>query len=454
MGSAALGSRLPGESVLKASARQSQSLSMLDTELLKSPRRFGFVKATELLEKSADGAAAVGFAHPPEQEVVRFRAVPSLGFPAADIDSARQLANGLIELQVNFMGLYGPSSPLPAYFTEAVIEEDVSIANQEARHYFLSTKGQVREYQSQRIDVTHFEAAASHIRKQIRARTLDVIRLNDGQMKTLKDGADLSAILTTSELAQFADRQLVLEVAEKAASRQRDFLDLFNHRLISLYYRAARKYQPYRDYGSGGTDAFSEKVYALMGAPQAAQRQKSALQWPRLLHFAGLLAMKQASKERIIKVLGGYFGLSNVTVEEGVLRLVDIPPDQRCALGSRNMIIGEDFMLGSRVADRCGKFRVFLGQLSLETFNAFLPASTGADHAMGKYYLALNELLQFIKPSELLCDIELELCAAAVPQFTLGRQSVCHLGWSTWLGDSPGQSRSVIIPKYEYNNKE
>jgi type VI secretion system protein ImpH len=237
----------------------------------------------------------------------------------------------------------------------------------------------------------------------------------------------------------------VLQVIEKGPGRQRDLLDIFNHRLISLYYRSTKKYQPYRDYQSGGNDAFSEQIYALMGAPSAEQREKSVLQWPRLLHFAGLLSMKQATKERIIKILSGYFGLKAVDVEEGVLRMVDIPDDQLCALGSKNVALGEDFMLGNQVPDRCGKFRVLLQQLDLDSFNDFLPAPASGDGQAGRYYQAINELLQFIKPPQLLCDVELELRADAVPEFSLSEDAPCRLGWSTWLGDTGDQSPSVVV---------
>lgn len=439
-----------GELIPATIQATASTTSALETKLLESPRNFSFVKATEMLQQTAPANGAVGFANAPADEVVRFRAVPSLGFPSADIDSCHKVNKDVVELHVNFMGLYGPSSPLPAYFTEAIIEEDVNCANQDARFYFLSNKAQIRDYQSQRIDVTRFENQASQTRKAIKAGTLDVVRLNDDQMIALKDGGELDVIINSDNLALFNARQLVIEVSEKAASRQRDFLDLFNHRLVSLFYRAAKKYQPYRDYESGGVDAFSEKVYALMGAPDAEQRERSALQWPRLLHFAGLLSMKHATKERIIKVLSGYFGLSDVRVKEGVFRWVDIPQDQQCALGRNNVVLGDSFMLGSKVADRCGKFRVMLGQLDLETFNQFLPACVAlgeadSENQPGKHYYAINELLQFIKPSELLCDVELELRADKVPKFELNSDSPCRLGWSTWLGENDGQSPSVIV---------
>lgn len=56
---------------------------------------------------------------------IRYRAMPSLAFPASDVDSYEWLEGGaqdFLELTVTFMGLYGPASPLPAYYTERVIQ--------------------------------------------------------------------------------------------------------------------------------------------------------------------------------------------------------------------------------------------------------------------------------------------------------------------------------------------
>jgi type VI secretion system protein ImpH len=171
------------------------------------------------------------------------------------------------------------------------------------------------------------------------------------------------------------------------------------------------------------------------------------MNWSRLLHFSGLMGLRNATKERIIKIVSGYFDLSKVEVEEGVLRLVNIPKTQQVALGRRNSRMGEDFMLGSTIPDRSGKFRVLLRQLNKQQFIQFLPTLENEETSsgVGASFEAINELLQFIKPRELVYDIKLELCVDEAPLFELVPDSICRLGLSTWLGDTSGQSKSVII---------
>src|SRR5262249_43284503 len=91
---------------------------------------FDFFQAVRLLERVFLEQAqddprrrrhAVGREEPPEREVVRFRALPSLSFPAGSISELRPPAAGAAangegpppEMSVAFLGRVGPSGVLP-----------------------------------------------------------------------------------------------------------------------------------------------------------------------------------------------------------------------------------------------------------------------------------------------------------------------------------------------------
>lgn len=60
----------------------------------------------------------------PTREIVRFRANPTFGFPAEEVASVAVRQTGAssgLDVMVNFLGLYGPSSPLPPLYTERAI---------------------------------------------------------------------------------------------------------------------------------------------------------------------------------------------------------------------------------------------------------------------------------------------------------------------------------------------
>ena len=100
-------------------------------ELLRDPKVFAFAQAVRLLQAAdgrsvEQGAADVGAAGPVEDEVLRFRPNATLGFPTADIEAIDQVADPAAgrprhRVTVNFMGLYGPASPLPAFYTEDIL---------------------------------------------------------------------------------------------------------------------------------------------------------------------------------------------------------------------------------------------------------------------------------------------------------------------------------------------
>lgn len=128
-----------------------ESASVVD-RLKEESYRFEFFQAVRLLEQIArhpepsahePKAQPVGWDGPPEQEVVRFRAHPSLRFPAGSISqfgAAKQSthkADGAAppEMTVSFLGLTGPSGVLPRHYTTMLIRR-ITLKDFGLRDYF------------------------------------------------------------------------------------------------------------------------------------------------------------------------------------------------------------------------------------------------------------------------------------------------------------------------------
>lgn len=96
------------------------------SELLRNPQQFSFYQAIRLLVKSVEGGAIPGMAGSPAREPLRFRPHASLAFPSSDMTRIEILCDDTdspkFRMDVNFMGLYGPASPLPAFYTEEIID--------------------------------------------------------------------------------------------------------------------------------------------------------------------------------------------------------------------------------------------------------------------------------------------------------------------------------------------
>ncbi|WP_271553035.1 type VI secretion system baseplate subunit TssG [Bradyrhizobium sp. CCBAU 45394] len=87
---------------------------------------FGFFSLVAHLERRFSDAPPIGSTDDPAREAVRFRAAPTLGFPAEEIARIRQAkaAGERVEVYVNFLGLHGPSSPLPPFYAERIMHAD------------------------------------------------------------------------------------------------------------------------------------------------------------------------------------------------------------------------------------------------------------------------------------------------------------------------------------------
>ncbi len=89
-------------------------------ELLRDAPRFEFFQALRLLERLWGEGARLGG---DLDARLRLRPAPEISFPAADIRRLRE-EGGRLEMELNFMGLYGVDAPLPTYIPEWVARDD------------------------------------------------------------------------------------------------------------------------------------------------------------------------------------------------------------------------------------------------------------------------------------------------------------------------------------------
>jgi len=90
-------------------------------------RHYSFFQINKLLHRHLQKKNTKQNNDVEQKSTVRYRANDSLSFPASDIENIkfwRENDKDFAEVVVNFMGLYGPSSPLPAFFTERILFAD------------------------------------------------------------------------------------------------------------------------------------------------------------------------------------------------------------------------------------------------------------------------------------------------------------------------------------------
>jgi type VI secretion system protein ImpH len=249
--------------------------------------------------------------------------------------------------------------------------------------------------------------------------------------------------------------------AEKTALQ--DWLDLFNHRFISLFYRAWEKYRFYLPFERGEStqrepDTFSRCLYSLIGmgfrshrnrfrvafaeirrlgqdsAGERAPREKelARLDDMALLRFGGLFAHRPRCAVSMEMFLQVYLQLP-VKVLQFQGQWLHLNRDSQTAAGSKNNRLGQDTLVGDRIWDVQSKVRIRLGPLSYEQFLDFLPDRTPL--ARRKRIFLLSQLVRYYLGAEMDVEYQLVLQKDEVP----ATQTGCHsrLGWNTWSRQKP-----------------
>jgi len=198
------------------------------------------------------------------------------------------------------------------------------------------------------------------------------------------------------------------------------FLDLFHHRLLTLFYRAWAEAQPTVQHDRPREDRFS--VWLGSAAGLGAHGGTAALPRSARLFQVGLLGARSTHAEGLEKLLSHYFGL-RVAVLPHTGHWMALDRRDRSRLGSARL--RTDAALGHKAWDRQSKFRIALGPLSLDQYRAFLPG--------GDAWPALREWVAAYAGSDRLWDLQLGLQAREVPPARLADKRV-RLGLTSWLG--------------------
>ncbi len=202
----------------------------------------------------------------------------------------------------------------------------------------------------------------------------------------------------------------------------RAFLDVFHHRLLSLFYRARATAEPVISLDRADGDRFSVFVGSLFGIGAPALRERDSIGDFAKLHFAGLLANKNRPASGLVSILSAYFGLP-VRLEQFVGHWMRLPMEIRSRLGSRDEgnRLGVSTVMGGTVWDCQHKFRLVFGPLDHEDYCRLLPG--------GDSMQRLQAWIASYAGGALDWDVRLVLKAAATPPLQLGR---ARLGWTSW----------------------
>lgn len=215
-----------------------------------------------------------------------------------------------------------------------------------------------------------------------------------------------------------------------------DFVNLFQHRMTALFYRAWAESDPVASHARPDDDDFAGYLGALAGLPGACAGHRDSVSEYAKLFRAGLLAAASRPADGLETLLSDYFG-QHVAVREFVGGWLRVPEGLRSRLGARDgyAVLGRDATLGASSWQRQSRIELAVGPLRFEEFLQFLPGS--------RALRALGDLVRLYTSGEWSWQVRLLVQDGDAPGVSLGK--VGRLGWTSWLGRNRGIASDVVL---------
>jgi len=205
------------------------------------------------------------------------------------------------------------------------------------------------------------------------------------------------------------------------------FLDLFHHRLISLFYLAWKKHQFPVNFLPGARDKLSGYLLSLCGLGTAGLTGRIGFAEESLSFYSGLLSRTVPSACAIGSTVAHFTG-TEAAVEQCIERMIPLDAADLSPLGRGKAGLGGDCILGTHVWECQTKFRVVLGPLSFREFIRLIPS--------GDMHRPTFALIRTMVGIEYEFELRLVIRREEVPGCRLGQapgQPATRLGWTTWL---------------------
>lgn len=424
----------------------------VSTQLLQEPYRFDFFQAVRIAERMArerqvsapvadqgqrtrlpspatgegQGGRAVqpvGYEGSPHEEAVRFRALPSLSFPASAVHEVRNPptsetspTSGVsvapneplpLEMVVSFMGLTGPQGVLPHHYTSLVINR--------VRKRDFALRDFLDLFNHRAISLFH--------------RAWEKYRFALGYERALLAG-DKQRLNEVSQSREGGQQRLPSPPTGGQQPRGSSPAAGEGQPRISPRPRAGE------GQGVRGRDAqedlFTQCLFSLVGLGTGGLRRRNQFDDDVFLYYAGLFAHYPRSALSLEEMVADFFQLP-VAIRQFQgqwLRLGD--DDLSCLPSVRrpaglNTALGTNVVIGERVWNIESKFRLRLGPLTYRQFRSFMPSA--------ELLRALSHLVRCYVGPQFDFDVQLVLKAPEVPWCRLGGDGTdpACLGWNTWV---------------------
>lgn len=282
------------------------------------------------------------------------------------------------------------------------------------------------------------------------------IKKNDTAPNQWRVFVNFLGLTGSSGVLPYHYSELVLQRLKHKDKSLMNFLDLFNHRTISLFYQAAAKYNLPLEYErkqlnpspGSETDNHTQVLLSLIGLGSRGLQRRLHTRDESLLYYAGLFSSKVRSAGGLKQIIRQHFGIP-AEIREFMGQWQELIDDVRTRLPGlaaprgQNNRLGRSVMLGRKGWFAQGKIRIILGPLSKNQLHNFAPGTATLK--------TLDEIVRLYINFEYDYDYVMRIKRTDIPErIRLNKYSPAIMGWNTWLstrtGKYTGTETTVDIP--------
>lgn len=229
--------------------------------------------------------------------------------------------------------------------------------------------------------------------------------------------------------------ELILERQRAKDKALASFLDIFNHRAISLFYRAWEKYRFPVTYGLGEEDIFTHHLRDMIGLGTPGLQERQSVPDLALVHYAAAFAWQARSAAALQQIIEDYFDVP-ADIEQFAGAWCRLDPATQCSMDdedSESRQLGCGAVVGDEIWDQQSRVRLRLGPLTLAQYREFLPE--------GNAFEPLRAITRFFSNDEFDFEVQLVLEREETPGCEIGFEGdeSPRLGWLSWLKSAPLQ---------------
>jgi type VI secretion system protein ImpH len=221
------------------------------------------------------------------------------------------------------------------------------------------------------------------------------------------------------------------ERARAGDNAMKEFFGIFDHRMLSLFYRAWEKTHAGIARGNGARDWLTRHLLDLCGMSGDALRGRLPFQDDALLFYTGLLGLPTRPAAGLEQLLTDFFDVP-VEIEQFIGAWYPLERVTQSELGdesSASTQLGLGAVAGDEIWDRQSRARIRVGPLTRRQYDDFLPGGSAYEPLRSLARLYTNDMIDF--------DIQLVLAQDEVPPCRLGADVSLPLSWCTWLTTKP-----------------